>query len=94
MKPPLAAIFLLSAATLAYEVLLTRLFALILWHHYAQMIISLALLGFALSGTVLAACGPRLAEPRLCRCHARPQWPGRVDHAAAFADPLGTGPDL
>ena len=73
MKPPLAAIFVLSAATLAYEVLLTRLFALILWHHYAQMIISLALLGFAVSGTVLAAFGPRLArrlQPSLCAAAA------------------------
>ncbi|MCU0933381.1 MAG: SAM-dependent methyltransferase [Thiobacillaceae bacterium] len=61
-RPPLAAIFLLSAATLAYEVLLTRLFSLIQWHHYAHMIISLALLGFGLSGALLAAWGERLAR--------------------------------
>lgn len=59
---PLGAIFLLSAATLAYEVLLTRLFALIQWHHYAHMIISLALLGFGLSGALLTHWGERLAR--------------------------------
>lgn len=59
---PLGAIFLLSAATLAYEVLLTRLFALIQWHHYAHMIISLALLGFGLSGALLTRWGERLAR--------------------------------
>jgi len=39
--PPLGAIALLSATALAYEVLLTRLFAIIQWHHFASMIISL-----------------------------------------------------
>ena len=44
----------ISAATLAYEVLLVRLFAIIQWHHFAFMAISIALLGFGASGTVLA----------------------------------------
>ncbi|MFO1434512.1 MAG: hypothetical protein U1F76_31270 [Candidatus Competibacteraceae bacterium] len=49
--PPLGAIALLSATVLAYEVLLTRLFAIIQWHHFASMIISLALLGYGASGS-------------------------------------------
>ena len=48
------AIFLISASILAYEVLLTRIFAYTSWHHFGYMIISLALLGFGASGTCLA----------------------------------------
>ncbi len=51
--PILFAISTVSAATLGYEILLMRLFSVIQWHHYAYMIISLALLGFGLSGTFL-----------------------------------------
>ncbi len=47
------AIAVLSAATLAYEVLLLRLFAIAQWHHFAYMAISIALLGFGASGTFL-----------------------------------------
>src|SRR5215469_8959063 len=49
----LVAVWLLSAAVIAYEILLTRLFAIALWHHFAYMIISLALLGYGASGTFL-----------------------------------------
>jgi spermidine synthase len=50
---PWLAIGLLSGASLAYEILLTRLFSIIHWHHFAYMIISLALLGYGASGTFL-----------------------------------------
>lgn len=45
---------LISAATLAHEVLLMRLFSIIQWHQFAYMIISIALLGFGASGTFVA----------------------------------------
>jgi hypothetical protein len=48
------AVFLVSAAALAYEVLVMRLLSIIQWHHFAFMVISLALLGFGASGTFLA----------------------------------------
>jgi SAM-dependent methyltransferase len=48
------AIFLLSAGVIGYEILLMRLLSIIQWHHFAYMIISLALLGFGASGTFLA----------------------------------------
>ena len=51
---PIYSVALLSATALAYEVLLIRLFSIIQWHHYAYMIISLALLGYGASGTFLA----------------------------------------
>src|SRR3990172_12658604 len=48
-------LFLLSAATLAFEINLTRLFSVAQFYHFAFMIVSLALLGFGASGTALAA---------------------------------------
>ncbi len=48
------AVALVSAAVLAYEVLLMRLLAIVQWHHFAYMVISIALLGFGVSGTFLA----------------------------------------
>ena len=51
---PWIAVGLLSGTALAYEVLLTRLFSLVHWHHLVSMIISLALLGYGASGTFLA----------------------------------------
>jgi hypothetical protein len=54
LHPPFFSIGLLSAAMLAYEILLMRLFSIIQWHHFAYMIISLALLGFGASGTFVS----------------------------------------
>jgi hypothetical protein len=58
--PPVISVALVSAAALAYEVLLMRLFSIIQWHHFAYMIISLALLGYGASGTFIAIAGPTL----------------------------------
>jgi hypothetical protein len=52
-RPPLWSVGLISAAALAYEILLMRLFSIIQWHHFAYMMISLALLGFGASGSFL-----------------------------------------
>ncbi len=60
-RPPFVAIGLLSACVLAYEVLLTRLFSIVLWHHFAYMIISAAMLGYGASGTVLTLLKEKLA---------------------------------
>lgn len=60
MRPPLLTIALLSATALGYEILLMRLFSIIQWHHFAYMIISLALLGYGASGTFLAFVQARL----------------------------------
>ena len=58
--PPRISIALLSASALAYEILLMRLFSIIQWHHFAYMIISLALLGYGVSGTFLSLNSRRL----------------------------------
>ncbi len=49
----LLAIGLISAGAIGYEVLLMRLFSIVQWHHFAFMIISIALLGYGASGTFL-----------------------------------------
>ena len=56
----LPAVALVSAGALAYEVLLTRLFSIVQWHHYAYMVISIALLGYGASGAFLALAGEAL----------------------------------
>ncbi len=47
-------LFLLSAATLIFEINLTRLFSVAQFYHFAFLIVSLALLGYGASGTALA----------------------------------------
>ena len=70
MKPPLsihrvqAAIFLVSAVVIGYQILLVKLFSIQYWHHFAYLIISIALLGFGSSGTFICLFRTRL-EPRL-----------------------------
>jgi SAM-dependent methyltransferase len=56
----LSAVALLSAAALSFEVLLVRMFSIAQWHHFAYMIISLALLGYGASGSFLSFARERL----------------------------------
>lgn len=50
----IAGIAVVSAATLAVQVLQTRLFSVMLWHHLTYMVVTVTLLGFAAGGTLLA----------------------------------------
>jgi len=59
----LLATLFVSAAAIAYEILLMRVLSIVQWHHFAYMIISLALLGYGVSGTFIALC-KRWLEPR------------------------------
>jgi len=43
----------LSVSTLMWELILTRVFSVIIWHHYAFMVISLAMFGFGISGVYI-----------------------------------------
>jgi len=61
-RPPYFAVMMLSSAALAYEILLMRLFSIIQWHHFAYMMIGLALLGYGISGTVVAIFRSRLVQ--------------------------------
>ena len=66
------AVALISAAALAYEILLMRLFSIVLWHHFAYMIISLALLGYGASGAVADAWRSARCSSASRRCSAPP----------------------
>jgi hypothetical protein len=50
----LAGIFFCSASAISFEITLTRVFSISLWYHFAFMVLSIAMLGLGLSGTVLA----------------------------------------
>ncbi|MCK5110591.1 MAG: methyltransferase domain-containing protein [Arcobacteraceae bacterium] len=62
LRLPIFSIALTSAGALGYEILLMKLFSIIQWHHFAYMIISLALLGYGASGTFLALFQQRLLK--------------------------------
>ena len=53
-RPAAAGVFLASAASVAFQVELTRVFSLAQWYHFAFMVISLAMLGYGASGTLAA----------------------------------------
>ncbi len=59
-------IALLSAAALAFEITLTRLFSVTQWYHFAFLAVSVALLGYGASGTALSLV-PRWARPPTAR---------------------------
>ncbi len=80
----LVAVALLSAAAIGYEILLIRLFSIILGHHFAFMIISLALLGVGASGTFLAFARGWL-EPRFHHAFAGFAAAFGVSAVACFA---------
>ncbi len=61
----LIAVALISAALIAYEIVLMRRLLIESWHHFGYLVISTALLGFGASGTFLALIEQRVrARPR------------------------------
>ena len=59
--PRYIGVFLLSAATLMLQVSYTRVLSVALWYHCVWMVVSIALFGYAASGTLLSVW-PRLLE--------------------------------
>ncbi len=57
IPPILATVLVMSLSSLAFEVLLARIFAISQWNHLSFMVISIALFGFASSGTYLNLAG-------------------------------------
>jgi len=55
----LKAVFLLSLSSLAFEILLVRVFSIGQWNHLSFMVISIALFGFGASGTFLSLLDAR-----------------------------------
>jgi len=60
----LVSVLLVSAGTLAFEIGLTRVFSLTYWHHFAALLIALALTGFGAAGVLAALVLPRLENRR------------------------------
>lgn len=56
MKRRQWALGLLSAALIALQLALMQSFAISQWHHFAYLIVAVALLGFGAAGTLLALC--------------------------------------
>ena len=56
----LAAVFVLSFSSITFEVTLARIFSFIQWNHLSFMVISIALFGFAASGTFLNIIDTRI----------------------------------
>ena len=61
MNPIYLGLFLVAAATFVFEISLTRIFSLAQFYHFAFMAVSLALLGFGASGSLLTLW-PRLGR--------------------------------
>ncbi len=55
-------LFLVSLATVGFEIALTRYFAVAKWSEYGYWVISIVLAGFALSGVTLALARPMFAR--------------------------------
>jgi len=79
-------LFLLAASSLAFEIVLTRIFSVGQFYHFAFMIVSLALLGYGASGTVLAIF-PRIGRWDRRRALA---WSSRLSSFAVVASYLFT----
>jgi hypothetical protein len=60
-------VFTLSLSSIAFEILLARIFSIGQWNHLSFMVISMALFGFAVSGVVtqLWSMSPNFSLPRL-----------------------------
>jgi hypothetical protein len=60
-------VFLLSASNLMLELVLTRIFSVIMWYHFAFMSISLALLGASIAGILIYLMPRRFRPERMGR---------------------------
>jgi spermidine synthase len=62
-------IFLISAATLLFQVTFVRIFSVSIWYHFAFLVVSVALFGFGASGVALSLVKKGVRDP-LYQCLA------------------------
>ena len=55
MKWVYAGIFCLAGSIILFQIAMTRVFAIMMWHHFTYMVISMALLGFGAAGSIMTA---------------------------------------
>jgi hypothetical protein len=72
MRPIYLTIFAASLTTLTYQILLTRVFSVAMWYHYAFMAISVAMFGLTV-GALLVYLRPRYFDPERVRLRVG-QW--------------------
>lgn len=58
-----AGVFIVSGVALGLEILLTRVMALMMWHHLTYVVIGVALLGFGAAGSYVTVREARSMEP-------------------------------
>jgi len=68
------ALLLVSASVLSYQIILVRAFSIGQWHHFAYMVISIALLGFGASGTLLAVLHRRRTDTAMSLHGSQAYW--------------------
>ena len=61
-RPLLAALALLSAAATAQQIALMQMLGWMHWHHFAYLVVALALLGLGVAGTTLSLARDRLLK--------------------------------
>lgn len=61
-------LFMVTLATLMYEIILTRIFSVTMWYHFAFMAISVAMFGMTV-GAILVYLFPRYFTPERARYH-------------------------
>ena len=54
-KTTYAGVFCLALSVIVLQIALTRVFAIMLWHHLTYMVVSIAMLGFGAAGSILTA---------------------------------------
>lgn len=59
-----AGLFLVTLATLMYEILLTRVFSVIMWYHFAFMAVSVAMFGMTVGAIAVYLLPARIIENR------------------------------
>jgi hypothetical protein len=67
----LASLFLVAAATIMFEILLTRIFSLTMWFHFAFMAISLAMFGLTVGALLVFLRPERWPDATLARSMGR-----------------------
>ena len=100
-RPIFLGVFLLSMAVLVLQIALTRIFSFTIWYHFAYVSISVALLGYGASGSLLSVA-PSLSRHlpsfalassasvivTLCLCAWLPFEPFRIRSAPLEQIPL------
>jgi SAM-dependent methyltransferase len=72
-RPVYAGLFMVTLATLMYEILLTRIFSVTMWYHFAFVAISVAMFGMTLGAIVVylrPTAYPAERAPRLLAIHS------------------------